>query len=227
MSPVCSLPAQRSLGWLPKLVKVPELIWFRLREWVLLKEHSLIFNTHKSPNVFHNHCWSFWKKQRTRSNLHAIQVLRISEQFNWKAVVCFLSGCFRLRPRDNFLNDNAAQGGVSVNMPQFSIPPVQGVSQVSVMSPSAAGADRFASHPREKRRTISLPNECSESFSALGSVGSIKPKQFLWGEEIILVGLGHYYYHKVSTGSRVCYYFYDVLANLPSLFRGLVKSNVK
>lgn len=68
------------------------------------------------------------------------------------------------------MNDSLAQGAVSVNVPQFSVPPVDNVSQVSVMNLSPAGAGASASHPHEKRRTISLPNECRESFSALGCI---------------------------------------------------------
>ncbi|XP_028422166.1 adapter protein CIKS-like [Perca flavescens] len=45
-------------------------------------------------------------------------------------------------------------------MPQFSMPPVEGVSQVSVMNLSSAKAEGSVSHPHEKRRTISLPDEC-------------------------------------------------------------------
>ncbi|KAM7403298.1 hypothetical protein PAMA_003972 [Pampus argenteus] len=69
----------------------------------------------------------------------------------------------------NIMNDSAAQGGVSVNVPQFSVPPVQGVSQVSVMSLSSAGAAASAPHPHEKRRTISLPNECRNVFITYSS----------------------------------------------------------
>ncbi|XP_071394820.1 E3 ubiquitin ligase TRAF3IP2-like [Centroberyx affinis] len=67
------------------------------------------------------------------------------------------------------MGDSVPQGGFSVNVPQFSVPPVKGVSQVSVMnlrepglmSPAAAAA---ASDPHEKRRTISLPDECRNIF---------------------------------------------------------------
>ncbi|KAM7376053.1 hypothetical protein PAMP_005802 [Pampus punctatissimus] len=76
---------------------------------------------------------------------------------------------FRLRPHHNIMNDSAAQGGVSVNVPQFSVPPVQGVTQVSVMSLSSAGAEASAPHPHEKRRTISLPNECRNVFITYSS----------------------------------------------------------
>ncbi|XP_035530279.1 adapter protein CIKS-like [Morone saxatilis] len=62
------------------------------------------------------------------------------------------------------MNDGMAQGSVSVNVPQFSVPPVQGVAQVSVMSPSSAGAEASISHPHEKRRTISLPDVCRNVF---------------------------------------------------------------
>ncbi|XP_031165546.1 uncharacterized protein LOC116057293 isoform X2 [Sander lucioperca] len=62
-----------------------------------------------------------------------------------------------------------AQGSVSVNMPQFSVPPVEDVSQVSVMNLSSARAEGSVSHPREKRRTISLPDECRNVFITYSS----------------------------------------------------------
>ncbi|XP_044023186.1 E3 ubiquitin ligase TRAF3IP2-like isoform X2 [Siniperca chuatsi] len=61
-----------------------------------------------------------------------------------------------LRRQDNFINDILAQESVSVNVPQFSVPPVEGMSQVSVMNLSSAAAEASVSHPHEKRRTISL-----------------------------------------------------------------------
>ncbi|XP_078134334.1 E3 ubiquitin ligase TRAF3IP2-like isoform X4 [Sander vitreus] len=67
------------------------------------------------------------------------------------------------------MNDSMAQGSVSVNMPQFSVPPVEGVSQVSVMNLSSARAEESVSHPREKRRTISLPDECRNVFITYSS----------------------------------------------------------
>ncbi|XP_051252081.1 E3 ubiquitin ligase TRAF3IP2 isoform X2 [Dicentrarchus labrax] len=69
-----------------------------------------------------------------------------------------------LQRYDNFMNDVMAQGSVSVNVPQFSVPPVQGVAQVSVMSPNSSGAEASVSHPHEKRRTISLPDVCRNVF---------------------------------------------------------------
>lgn len=60
-----------------------------------------------------------------------------------------------------------AQGSVSVNVPQFAVPPGDAVSQVSVMSLSSGGAS--VSHPREKRRTISLPDECRNVFITYSS----------------------------------------------------------
>ncbi|XP_070776824.1 E3 ubiquitin ligase TRAF3IP2-like [Enoplosus armatus] len=67
------------------------------------------------------------------------------------------------------MNDSLAQGGVSVNVPQFSAPPVEGMSQVSVMNLSSAGAEASVSHPHEKRRTISLPDECRNVFITYSS----------------------------------------------------------
>uniref|UniRef100_UPI0037E7A9F1 E3 ubiquitin ligase TRAF3IP2-like n=1 Tax=Semicossyphus pulcher TaxID=241346 RepID=UPI0037E7A9F1 len=74
------------------------------------------------------------------------------------------------RGQDHFLNDSLDQGAVSVNVPQFSVPPVEGVSQVSVMNLSSAGAaEASGSHPHEKRRTISLPEECRNIFITYSS----------------------------------------------------------
>ncbi|XP_069391757.1 E3 ubiquitin ligase TRAF3IP2-like isoform X2 [Paralichthys olivaceus] len=70
---------------------------------------------------------------------------------------------------DNCLSDSVAQAGVSVNVPQFSIPPVEGVSQVSVMNLSSAGAEAPVTHPHERRRTISLPDECRNIFITYSS----------------------------------------------------------
>ncbi|XP_040916827.1 E3 ubiquitin ligase TRAF3IP2-like isoform X2 [Toxotes jaculatrix] len=46
---------------------------------------------------------------------------------------------------------------------------MEGVSQVSVMNLSSAGAEESASHPHEKRRTISLPDECRNIFITYSS----------------------------------------------------------
>lgn len=62
------------------------------------------------------------------------------------------------------MNDSVAQGSVSVNVPQFSVPTVEGVSQVSVMDLNSAGAETSVSHSHEKKRIISLPDACSESL---------------------------------------------------------------
>ncbi|XP_039641247.1 E3 ubiquitin ligase TRAF3IP2-like isoform X2 [Perca fluviatilis] len=62
-----------------------------------------------------------------------------------------------------------AQGSVSVNMPQFSVPRMEGVSQVSGMNLSSARAEGSVSHPHEKRRTISLPEECRNVFITYSS----------------------------------------------------------
>lgn len=66
------------------------------------------------------------------------------------------------------MNDSLAQGSVSVNVPQFYTPPVEGMSQVSVMNLTSAGAEASMSHPHEKRRTISLPDVCRESSHLKG-----------------------------------------------------------
>ncbi|XP_071354080.1 uncharacterized protein [Trachinotus anak] len=67
------------------------------------------------------------------------------------------------------MSDGVAQGSVSVNVPQFSVPPEDGVSQVSVMNLSSAGAEASVSHPHERRRTISLPDECRNIFITYSS----------------------------------------------------------
>lgn len=81
-------------------------------------------------------------------------------------ILCFFS-CFRLPCHNDFMMDAVAQGGVSVNVPQFFVPPVEAVSQVSVMNPSTAGAEVSDLHPHEKRRTVSLPAVCRESFFSI------------------------------------------------------------
>ncbi|XP_062325562.1 E3 ubiquitin ligase TRAF3IP2-like isoform X2 [Osmerus eperlanus] len=59
----------------------------------------------------------------------------------------------------------------SINIPQYSTPPVEGVFQVSVKnlvaqeeSSPSGGAAGGMSDPLEKRRTISLPDECRNIF---------------------------------------------------------------
>ncbi|XP_035023079.1 E3 ubiquitin ligase TRAF3IP2 [Hippoglossus stenolepis] len=70
---------------------------------------------------------------------------------------------------DNCMSDGVTQAGVSVNVPQFSVPPIMGVSQVSVMNLSPAGAEAPVSHPLERRRTVSLPDECRNIFITYSS----------------------------------------------------------
>ncbi|KAI3367181.1 hypothetical protein L3Q82_008240 [Scortum barcoo] len=74
-----------------------------------------------------------------------------------------------LRPHDHFQSDCVAPGSVSVNVPQFSVPAVEGVSEVSVMSLSSVGAEASVSCPHKKRRTISLPDECRDIFITYSS----------------------------------------------------------
>ncbi|XP_039993607.1 uncharacterized protein LOC120795614 isoform X1 [Xiphias gladius] len=69
-----------------------------------------------------------------------------------------------LQRHDNCMNDSVARGSVSVNVPRFSVPPVECVSRVSLMNLSSAGAEASVSHPHEKRRTMSLPDECRNIF---------------------------------------------------------------
>ncbi|XP_028251816.1 uncharacterized protein LOC114427800 [Parambassis ranga] len=63
----------------------------------------------------------------------------------------------------SFINDHMAEAGVSINVPQFSVPPVEGVSQVSVLNLNSAGAEEPRSHPQEKRM-ISVSDECRNIF---------------------------------------------------------------
>ena len=92
----------------------------------------------------------------------------------------FPSHCFRVRHHDDLMNDSMAQGSVSVNVPQFFVPPVEGVSQVSVMNLGSARPEASVSHPHEKRRTISLPADCreplyySQSWGRCSCFGSVK-----------------------------------------------------
>lgn len=106
-----------------------------------------------------------WAVSCAVCTLHITQTNHMSALLNRQSssFVCF-SLCFRLQRHDNYLNDGMAQGSVSVNVPQFSVPPLQGVAQVSVISPSSAGAEASVSQPHEKRRTISLPDVCRESL---------------------------------------------------------------
>ncbi|XP_032365231.1 uncharacterized protein LOC116679857 isoform X2 [Etheostoma spectabile] len=76
---------------------------------------------------------------------------------------CYAAPCQYRGPWDDSQNC-VAQGSVSVNVPQFSVPPVEAVLQVSVMNLSSARAEGLVSHPHEKRRTISLPEECRNVF---------------------------------------------------------------
>ncbi|XP_022056797.1 uncharacterized protein LOC110955924 [Acanthochromis polyacanthus] len=69
-----------------------------------------------------------------------------------------------LQHHDGFMCDS-----VTVNVPQFSVPPVEGVSQVSVMNLNSAGAEESASHPQDKRRTVSVPDECRNIFITYSS----------------------------------------------------------
>ncbi|KAJ3612781.1 hypothetical protein NHX12_019039 [Muraenolepis orangiensis] len=66
--------------------------------------------------------------------------------------------------------ESASHGGAgfSVNVPQFSLPPAEGVSQVSVMSPDHLGlgpqGEGALSDPNETRKTIGLPDDCRSIF---------------------------------------------------------------
>ncbi|AWP16307.1 putative adapter protein CIKS-like [Scophthalmus maximus] len=74
-----------------------------------------------------------------------------------------------LQRHDNCVSGSVTQPRVSVNVPQFSVPPVEGVSQVTVMNLSSAGAEASVSHPHEGRRTVSLPDECRDIFITYSS----------------------------------------------------------
>ncbi|XP_042357276.1 uncharacterized protein LOC121954033 [Plectropomus leopardus] len=73
------------------------------------------------------------------------------------------------RSHNHLMNDSMVQRCVSVNVPQFSVPPAEGVSQVSVMNLNSVGAEASVSHPHEKRRTISLPDDCRNVFITYSS----------------------------------------------------------
>lgn len=90
-----------------------------------------------------------------------------------EALFVFLSCYFRLQHHAlGCVNDKqVAHGSVSVNVPQFCAPPAEGVSQVSVMNLNSTGAEASVSHPHERRRTITLPDECRESFHPLIQTG--------------------------------------------------------
>ncbi|XP_034715001.1 uncharacterized protein LOC117936239 isoform X2 [Etheostoma cragini] len=76
---------------------------------------------------------------------------------------CHAAPCQYRRAWDDSQNC-VAQGSVSVNVPQFSVPPVEALLRVNVMNQSSARAEGLVSHPHEKRRTISLPDECRNVF---------------------------------------------------------------
>lgn len=61
-------------------------------------------------------------------------------------------------------------GGVSVNVPQFFVPPADSMSQVSVMDHRSAQAAGSVSDPRETQRTVSLPKMSSESLLAMSTL---------------------------------------------------------
>ncbi|XP_075873847.1 E3 ubiquitin ligase TRAF3IP2-like isoform X1 [Nelusetta ayraudi] len=62
-----------------------------------------------------------------------------------------------------------AVGGVSVNVPQFFVPPVDSMSQVSVMDLRSAEATGFVSDPCETRRTVGLPKVSRNVFITYSS----------------------------------------------------------
>ncbi|KAG7224086.1 hypothetical protein INR49_019821 [Caranx melampygus] len=77
--------------------------------------------------------------------------------------------CQQVQHWDNGQNWEVAHGSVSVNVPQFCAPPAEGVSQVSVMNLNSAGAEASVSHPHERRRTITLSDECRNIFITYSS----------------------------------------------------------
>ncbi|KAK2826419.1 hypothetical protein Q5P01_020633 [Channa striata] len=77
------------------------------------------------------------------------------------------------------LEDSVAPGGVSVNVPQFSIPHVESMSQVGVMNLSSAGGETFVSHSHEKRRTIRLPDEQRNIFITCSSDVALEMISFM------------------------------------------------
>lgn len=94
----------------------------------------------------------------------------IEPAFVWLTFSCFFSRCFRLRRQDNPEAGSVTHGGgVSVNVPQFFVPPVENMSKVTVGDPGSSGPEAPVSHPHEKQRSISLPDVCRESVQPLGS----------------------------------------------------------
>ncbi|KAG7511329.1 hypothetical protein JOB18_047078 [Solea senegalensis] len=65
------------------------------------------------------------------------------------------------------VSDSTAQANVSVNVPHFSSPPVEGVSQLSVMS--SGGAVAAVSRSHGSRRCVDLPDECRNVFITYSS----------------------------------------------------------
>ncbi|XP_030211871.1 uncharacterized protein LOC115543599 [Gadus morhua] len=75
-----------------------------------------------------------------------------------------------LRSGAESANHCNAQGGISVNVPQFALPPAERLAQVSVMNLEHLGLDGVPpgegaySDPNERRKTISPPDECRNIF---------------------------------------------------------------
>ncbi|XP_024128709.1 uncharacterized protein LOC112146888 [Oryzias melastigma] len=67
--------------------------------------------------------------------------------------------CYGLPHPCSFRSDGGPPGSVSVNVPQFSTPPVDAVSQVDMLKLSSA-AGESSSHLQGRTGTISLPDEC-------------------------------------------------------------------
>ncbi|KAM3595134.1 uncharacterized protein V6R79_018718 [Siganus canaliculatus] len=74
-----------------------------------------------------------------------------------------------LQCHSKFMTDSMAQWGVSVNVPQFSIPPTESTSQVSMKRLNSAGTEEFCTHHNERRQTVSVPDVCRNVFITYSS----------------------------------------------------------
>lgn len=127
----------------------------------LQSRHQFAPCQHRSPWLDQQHWWEGRGCRDTPAQLLS-KVLCI---LHGRRIPCLFSLCccsFRLCSHDPL----TAVGGVSVNVPQFFVPPVDSMSQVSVMDLRSAEATGFVSDPCETRRTVSLPKVSRESLLA-------------------------------------------------------------
>ena len=144
-------PAQKTLWWPPHVVKTKNTFHCKYTNMLYMKVSTLIHTNPQSPDKVTGSC-VLKDVSQASGGLYT---------YNSAEQPLFVFRRLRFQRHDNCVSDGVAQAGVSVNVPQFSVPPIMGVSQVSVMnlSPEAPG-----SHPLERRRTVILPDECRESL---------------------------------------------------------------